>query len=598
MSTVDFDAKTSKQLEDELEVAFREGEVGEAALLAWESKARFPKESAVASIYIKKLLRDPYVVGISLDDFKKNAKSLRDEDEPEELARLSALGLLRFPAERYLSLSLLEAAERLNRKEWMEPVIRPLGEPEDDDVVLLNVVASLENVLGNYERAQGLFEKLRLQEPENETVIQNYSATLTGLGEYQEAITLLENHLPRSKNPKEYVLRLLPLYRLAKMDSESELDQLDKRLFESCQTIEAARVHTDLRLFLQDTEGVVFGLGQVLSYKWNPEVAFELAEAELVSGNIKAGLERYGVRFEAFPRLEWYESKEEKYTGQHLNEETLFVWGEQGIGDEIMFAMFLDVMVLRAKNMVIALDKRLIPAFKDRHPQWRFVDRHALPLDLPKFHYACPLGDLMTLFLPDLLASGHCFEQPIIKPDEIRYATVAQLLAKKERPRIAISWRGGVGANGKIRSMLLDELMSGLPEESDVEVISLQYDENYEKEIMMHGDRRVSFSGLNNRFDLEGVFSLISCCDAVITVDNAVAHFAAALGVPVAVLIPAAQIQFRWKHSGMKELLFPSANLFAQERPGDWAPAVHAAWRYALDIGAANIAMPAQPPVD
>ena len=75
--------------------------------------------------------------GISLEDFKKNAKSLRDEDEPEELARLSAMGLLRFPAERYLSLSLLEAAERLSKKEWMEPVVRPLGEPKDDDVVLI-----------------------------------------------------------------------------------------------------------------------------------------------------------------------------------------------------------------------------------------------------------------------------------------------------------------------------------------------------------------------------------------------------------------------------------------------------------------------------
>ena len=60
------------------------------------------------------------------------------------------MGLLRFPAERYLSLSLLEAAERLGKKEWMEPVVRPLGEPKDYDVVLLNVVASLENVLGNY----------------------------------------------------------------------------------------------------------------------------------------------------------------------------------------------------------------------------------------------------------------------------------------------------------------------------------------------------------------------------------------------------------------------------------------------------------------
>jgi hypothetical protein len=66
MSSEDSDAKTLQQLEDELEVAFREGEVGETALLAWEFKARFPSESGVASIYIKKLLRDPYVAGISL----------------------------------------------------------------------------------------------------------------------------------------------------------------------------------------------------------------------------------------------------------------------------------------------------------------------------------------------------------------------------------------------------------------------------------------------------------------------------------------------------------------------------------------------------
>ena len=137
----------------------------------------------------------------------------------------------------------------------------------------------------------------------------------------------------------------------------------------------------------------------------------------------------------------------------------------------------------------------------------------------------------MVLFLPDLLATGHTFQQPIMAPDATRRDKISQLLAKKERPRVAISWRGGgANANGKIRSMLLDQLMSGLPSDRDVEVISLQYDENYEKEIIMNGDRRVSFSGLNNRFDLEGVFALISCCDAVITVDNAVAHFAAALG--------------------------------------------------------------------
>jgi tetratricopeptide (TPR) repeat protein len=589
MSALGDEVKTLQQLEDELEVAFREGEVGETALLAWESKARFPSESAVGSIYIKKLLRDPYVTGISLEDFKKNAKSLRDEDEPEELARLSAMGLLCFPAERYLSLSLLEAAERLGKKEWMEPVIRPLGEPEDGDVVLLNVVASLENVLGNYERAQKLFEKLRLQEPDDETIIQNYSATLTGLKRYDDAVSLLVEHLPRSKTPREYVQRLLPLYRLADLDPETELDQLDQRLFEKCHSVEAARVHTDLRLFLQDIQGVVFGFEQILKYKWNPEVAFELAEAELASGNLTAGLERYGVRFEAFPALEWYKSEDKKYAGEYLKDELLFVWGEQGIGDEIMFSMFLESMVSRVKNMVIALDHRLIPVFQVKYPLWTFVDRHNLPSDLPKFDYVCPLGDLMVLLLPDLLEKDCIFEQPVIAPDTARYDKISQLLAKSERPRVAISWRGGgANANGKIRSMLLEELMSGLPAASDVEVISLQYDENYEKEIMMHGDRRVAFSGLNNRYDLEGVFALISCCDAVITVDNAVAHFAAALGVPVAVLIPAAQIQFRWKQPAIRQLLFPSARLFVQGKPGDWVAPVEDAWRYALEIASSK----------
>ncbi len=84
---------------------------------------------------------------------------------------------------------------------------------------------------------------------------------------------------------------------------------------------------------------------------------------------------------------------------------------------------------------------------------------------------------------------------------------------------------------------------------------------------------------------------MISCDDAVITVDRAVAHFAAALGVPVAVLIPAAQTQFRWKHSGMKQLLFPSAKLFIQNKPGDWTESVDAAWCYTLEVAGTNNSM-------
>lgn len=576
--------KNLEQLEAEMELAFRAGDQGETALLAWEAVARFPANGSVARIYIKKILRDPYVANITLEAFKDNAKELRQTAEPEELARLSALGLLRFPAQRYLSLSLLEAAQQLDRKEWMQPLIESLGPPGDDDVVLLNVVASYENIMGNYQRAALLFKKLLDKEPNNDTILQNYSASLTGLEQYDDAIALLVDRLPGAEEPRAYLNRLLPLYRFAGLDVERELNALDSRLFARCDTSEAARVHADLRLFLCDWKGAARGLEQLLSYEWRADVAFELAEVQLTLGELDDGLKGYGVRFEAFPDLAWYKTNAKKYKGETLDDEPVFVWAEQGIGDEIVFAMFLEVLAHRIKNLVVALDARLVPSFAQRFPEWRFVDRQNLPTDLPIFDYACPMGDLMVQFLPALLEKQHRFIQPTIQPDRRRYEKIQSLMVGKTKPRIAISWRGGREISREIRSMELGKMMLGLPEDADVEVISLQYDGEHEQEVKDHGDRRLALSGLNNRFDLEGVFALIRCCDVVITVDNAVAHFASALGVPCAVLVSTALPQFRWNNEGIKDLLFPSATLFPQKTTGRWEEPVAAAWQYALQV--------------
>ena len=567
-----------------MELAFREGDTGLMALRAWESQARFPKNSATARIYAKKILRDPYLSGISLETFKKNARELRTSDEPEELAKLSALGLLRFPGERYLSLSLMDAGQNLGERAWIRPAVEALGEPAVDDVVLLNAVASLENESGNYEKAYALFKKLRALEPDSETILQNCSAALVGLERYDEAIELLEAHLPSSEEPKKYILRLTPLYRMAGFDVEGKIASLDKQVFADCSSADKARVHAHLQLFLQNNAGMAEGLERLLEYEWDAPTAFELAEVELAQNRLAQGLERYGIRFEAFPHLRWYELDVANYTGQTLTDEVLFVWGEQGIGDEVMFSMFFDELAQRVQNVIVASDSRLHKAFSMRYPHWRFLDRHAMPETMPAIDFACPMGDLMVMFLPEHIRSGHQIRQPILAPDPERLQNISALLEGKSKPRVAITWRGGTGVNGQIRSMGLGELLAGLPEGEDIDVLSLQYGDDDEKEVIEFGDRRVALSGLNNRWDLEGVFALLRCCDAVITVDNAVAHFAAALGVPTAVVIPAAQIQFRWKNQGMRELLFPSAKLFVQEKPGDWSLPVAAAWQYVLGV--------------
>ncbi|MEL0086629.1 MAG: hypothetical protein VW757_01040, partial [Halieaceae bacterium] len=131
---------------------------------------------------------------------------------------------------------------------------------------------------------------------------------------------------------------------------------------------------------------------------------------------------------------------------------------------------------------------------------------------------------------------------------------------------------------GLIRSMELDDFVNGIPADADVDLISLQYDEGHEEEVKAFGDRRIALSGLNNRLDIDGVLSLMKCCDAVLTVDNAVAHFGAAVGVPTYVILPAGQTQFRWKSPSLKQLVFPKVNTFIQDKPGSWSEVVKTVW--------------------
>ena len=577
--------RTREELDELLEVFFQEGNIGAAALLAWELLARFPSESFVARIYVKKILRDPYVAGLELNVFQSNAKDLRKAGQSLELAELSALGLLKFPVQRYLTLSLVDAAEKLQRQEWIGHAINSLGEPEEDDVVLLNAVAAVAQTEGDYERAKRVFGKLLKREPGNETLLQNYSASLVGLGDFDEATNLLERALAKSESPREYLYRLAPLYRRAGLDVLSKLGHLDSAYFSSCENANKAKTHTDVRLFLQDFEGVRKGLEKQIEFTPSPETEFELAECEIALNRLSDGLDRYKARFEAFPYLRWFDANLPVYRGQFLGDERLFVWNEQGIGDEIMFAMFLEELERRATNVTIATDPRLIDILEQRYPNWTFMSRFGMPEEPIDADFACPMGELMIMFMPDLLSSKQHLRQPAFEPSQSRFAEIGRLLEGKKKLRVAVTWRGGGSkVNGKIRSMPLETLMKGLPQDADIDLISLQYDGEHEQEVRDYGDARLALSGLNNRTDLEGVFSLLRCCDAVLTFDNAVAHFAAAMGTPTADMVPAGQVQFRWKNESMRKLLFPSSDLFIQSVPGDWSDPVERAWSHVLNI--------------
>lgn len=583
--------KSAEELIADMENAFRAGELGLTALAIWELTNRFPDDASVARIYTKKLMRDAEFSSLSLEVIRDNAKENRDSGDPAVAAQICAMGLLRFPGDRYLSLNLVEAAEKLGQLHWIRPALEPLGEPEEGDLILLHMWAALAHQERDYETSRAHYTRLVEAEPKNESFIGNLSAALVGLERNEDAIALLENALSFCVEPKNFVDRLTGIYRLNGDDVGSKLEVLRQEHFSVLETPEHAKTRSDISIFLQDFAEAREALAKCLQMQHFDQGEYELTELDFVLENLDSAFSSYESRFKAFPWLRYCDPPGEKYDGRILNKETLFLWAEQGLGDELMFSLFYGEVAKRVKSVTLAAEPRLIPFLKNRFPSWEFRNRHTVNDQLPNCDFSCPSGELLKLFFKHIENSPNALPDTLLSVITQRQKRIVDTQRKTEKIKIGISWRGGKSShpNGRIRSMQLSDMLAGLPEAVDAEVICLQYDGEYEAEINDFQDRRVVNSGIDNRQDIEGVIAIVSQCAAVISIDNSVAHISCVMEKPTYVVVPAGQTQFRWKSERFRKTLFPTAKVFAQDSPGDWSTVVDKVWQAVLsDVGIAS----------
>ncbi len=85
--------------------------------------------------------------------------------------------------------------------------------------------------------------------------------------------------------------------------------------------------------------------------------------------------------------------------------------------------------------------------------------------------------------------------------------------------------------------------------------------------------------------DFAETAALASLMDVVVTVDTSVAHLVGALGRPSWVLLPFAA-DWRWLRHRTDSPWYPTARLFRQTTPGDWATVVAAVEDALLESGA------------
>lgn len=253
----------------------------------------------------------------------------------------------------------------------------------------------------------------------------------------------------------------------------------------------------------------------------------------LERGDLAGGWPDYGWRFAADPANARRPPPLPAWRGEELSAKRLLIWGEQGIGDTILFSSACADAVARARAVTIEVDRRLVPLFARSFPAARVRPRGAGPV--PDCDIHVPVGSLPRVFrtrLSDFPArTGWLTADP---EQAARWRD--RLAALGPGPRVGIAWRSlVVTPRRQSAGTALDDWapLFALP---GLHLVSLQ-----------PGDAEAETAAAEARFgvrihrwpdhdrtdDLDGTAALIAGLDLVITPAVSAGELAGALGVPV-----------------------------------------------------------------
>lgn len=240
---------------------------------------------------------------------------------------------------------------------------------------------------------------------------------------------------------------------------------------------------------------------------------------------------------------------------------TVVVYGEQGLGDEIMFASMLPEM-MKTNNVILDSHVRLKTLFEksfgvpvhgtreDEEIDWR--EEH-------KIDAQCSSASL-----------GKFYRRSRDKFNGYPYLKAEPLLPKGRKFRVGISWTGGQ-KTGRVKKRTVPVSWWKSILGNSCEWISLQYTDCEDELMMMEtlGYDIRQFPEVKAH-DYYETARLVASCDLVISVCTSVVHLAGALGIPCWCMTPQ-NPAWRYQNTGGMPW-YRAVRLYRSQ--GDWRPVI------------------------
>ncbi len=425
--------------------------------------------------------------------------------------------------------------------------------PEDPDVA--NDIGRLAFLMGKPEVAEKLFRIAVAGRPDAPDGYNNLACALRDQMRYDEALQVLKpaiaaqpqhailwNTLGTVVNELGEVEQAAPLY--------AEALRLEPTLAKARYNLATARLAMgDISGALEDSEAALIPLA---SESERAMMRFVRSTMLLAAGRVEEGWRGYEARLDPhYAEVVHYLVDEPMWTPKtDLAGRRLLLIGEQGLGDEVLFANVLpDVLEALGPDgeLWLAVESRLVGLFQRSFPTARVTHHltyrlgHRLVRTVPALESAATKIDLWAPLASPLQrfrTSVDAFpDRPaFLTPDPARVAHWRQVLAAETSgPRIGLVWKSLKVNSARARFYSPFDAWTPVLRTPGVTLVNLQYGDCAEEIARAREQMGVEIwtpPGIDLKNDLDDLTALCCAMDLVIGPANATTNLAAAAGAP------------------------------------------------------------------
>ena len=246
-----------------------------------------------------------------------------------------------------------------------------------------------------------------------------------------------------------------------------------------------------------------------------------------------------------------------------LRGKTLLLYNEQGLGDALQFCRYISL--LPDCRLILQVARPLVSLLAQQ--DWgRDID--IVEQATAEYDHHCSLMSLPGLFGTRL----HNIPSSVAYLQALPTALVdwQQQLGPRSALRVGLVWSGSTTHhNDSQRSIALAELLNYLPRQHEYHCLQAEIRAT-DLLTLQQSDCAIRLWH-QHLHDFSATAALCAQMDLIISVDTSVAHLAAAMGLPVWILL-AYVPDFRWLAEGSSSPWYDSARLLRQAQATQWAP--------------------------